>query len=277
MTAPVIDGCIVINLPQRTDRWELFQKQLPLLLSLGLKPERIDAVYGRNLPGFGIKPWFTKRISQKRANGWGGKAGCTLSHRQAIATAKARGWKTVLILEDDVAFEPSVRDQWPQLVDVLRKLPDNWVLLYLFGSDPSHPIQVIQPYSETTCYEIGGAIGAVAYVVNSAYFDLLLAGLPQPSMIWSWTARHKTVDRWYSRQACLFGRVFAMSPFGIAHLETPSDATTAGEAYEAPTFHFKQLTRPSFFPVRHFVRRLISKSALTLSCLRLWVKRVRGL
>ena len=277
MTETAIDGCIVINLPHRTDRWELFQQQIPLLNTLGLKPERMDALYGRHLPGFGARPWFTKRISEKRANAWAGKAGATLSHRNALTIAQARGWKNVLILEDDVQFEGTLREQWPQLLETLGKLPDNWVALYLFGSNPSQPIRVTQVSPSTSCYEIGGAIGAVAYVVNGKAFDLLLAGLPHPSKIWHWTARHKTIDRWYSRQFCLLGRVFAMSPFGIAHLETPSDATTAGEAYDAPSFDLMNIPATKWFTVLRMVRCFQNRVALDLSLMRKWVKRFRGL
>jgi Glycosyltransferase family 25 (LPS biosynthesis protein) len=277
MTEPAIDGCIVINLPHRTDRWELFQQQIPLLNTLRLKPERMDAIYGRKLSGFGEKPWFTKRLSEKRANAWAGKAGATLSHRNAIAIAQARGWKNVLILEDDVQFEASVREQWTQLLETLGKLPDNWIALYLFGSKPSQPIRVTQAHHATSCYEIVGAIGAVAYVVNGRAFDLLLAELPLPTMIWPWTARHKTIDRWYSKRFCLLGRVLAMSPFGITHLGTPSDATTAGEAYDVSSFDLMESAEVKWFTVLRMVRCFQNRVALELSLLRMWAKRFRGL
>jgi GR25 family glycosyltransferase involved in LPS biosynthesis len=272
-----IAGCFVINLPHRTDRWKLFQEQLPLLQTLGITPERMDAVYGRKLPGFGEKPWFTKRLSEKRANAWGGKAGCTLSHRNAIALAKERGWKNVLIVEDDVSFDATIAGQWANLVDTMAKLPDDWIAIYLYGHHPIPPVRVVYTYPETTCYELCGAYSTTAYILNSKYFDDLLHLMPRDKDVWAWTARHKTVDRWFSCQLCLLGRVYAWSPFGIVHLETPSDATTSGEAYEAPSFRFKSMKRDSFFGVKRILKCMQNQSSLRLSLIRFGIKRLCGL
>lgn len=273
----MIDGCLVINLPHRTDRWKLFQEQIPLLTSLGLNVERMDAVYGRMLPGFGEKPWFTKRLSVKRANAWGGKAGCTLSHRNAIATAKERGWKNVLIVEDDVSFDAAIAGQWERLVDVMNTVPDDWIAIYLYGGHPVSPIRIARTYSETVCYEFGGAISAAAYIINGKHFDDLLRLMPANETIWSWTARHKTVDRWYLRQLSLLGRIYAMAPFGIVHLETPSDTTTAGAPYHAPSFKFAHVSRPKMFFVLRLCRYLVNRGTLDFSIIRQWSKRWRGL
>jgi glycosyl transferase, family 25 len=273
----MIDGCIVINLPQRTDRWEMFQKQIPFLGTLGLSPERLDAVCGRELPCFGAKPWFTKRLSAKRANAWGGKAGCTLSHRNAIATAKERGWKNVLILEDDVSFDTTIAGQWEKLNEVIKKLPDNWVAIYLYGHHPANPVRVVRSWQETTCYELCGAFSTTAYILNSNSFDNLLTSMPMEEEIWQWTARHKTVDRWFSMKLCLLGRVYSMSPFGIIHLETPSDATTAGEAYDAPSFNLIKSEHAKWFAVLRVFRCLRNRIALDVSIVRLWLKKIRGL
>lgn len=273
----MIDGCLVIHLSHRTDRWELFQEQIPLLTSLGLNLEHMEAVYGRMLPGFGEKPWFIKGLPEKRANALGGKAGCTLSHRNAIATAKDRGWKNVLILEDDVFFDAAFAGQCEQLMDSMTKLPDNWIAVYLYGHHPVSPIKVVRTYPETTCYELCGAFSTTAYILNGKYFNDLLLSMPNKETIWSWTAQHKTVDRWFSRKFCLLGRVFAMSPIGVIHLETPSDTTTAGEAYNAATFNFTHSSLSKWFSVSRMVRCLINRVALDLAIVRQWVKRLRGL
>lgn len=273
----MIDGCLVINLPHRTDRWTLFQKQIPMLTSLGLTPERMDAVSGKSLPGFGEKPWFRERLSEKRANAWGGKAGCTLSHRNAITMAKKRGWQNVLVLEDDVSFDEAIVAQWECLVDAMNTLPDNWIAIYLYGSHPASPIRIIQTHSETICYEFGGAISAAAYILNGKYFDALLRNMPTPETVWPWTARYKTVDRWYWRKWSLLGRVYAMAPFGIIHLETPSDATTAGEPYQAPSFDFTHVAKSKWFAILRLFRCWMNRGALALSIIRQWAKRWRGL
>lgn len=273
----MIDGCLVINLSHRTDRRQLFKEQIPLVRSLGLNPERMEAVHGRRLPGFGEKPWFTERLSEKRRNAWGGKAGCTLSHRNAIALAKERGWKNVLILEDDVSFDAAIAVQWKELMEVMKVLPDDWVAVYLYGHHPVSPVKAVQAYPATTCYELCGLFSTTAYILNGKYFDDLLLALPIEKTIWSWTARHKTVDRWLSRKLCLLGRVYAMSPFGASHLETQSDTTTAGEAYDAPSFDMTNRAQAKWFSVSRMFRCLRNRVVLDLSIARQWGKRWRGL
>jgi hypothetical protein len=105
----------------------------------------------------------------------------------------------------------------------------------------------------------------------------LLHLMPGDEDVWAWTARHKTVDRWFLCQLCLLGRVYAWSPFGIVHLETPSDATTSGEAYEAPSFDLINSARAKWFIVSRMFRCLRSRTALILSLIRQWTKRVKGL
>ena len=273
----MIDGCLVINLPHRTDRWALFQEQIPTLTALGLNPERLDAVSGKSLLGFGEKPWFTKRLSEKRAYAWGGKAGCTLSHRKAIALAKERGWKNVLILEDDVRFDVAIAAQWARLVEVMNNLPKDWIAIYLYGSRSFAPIRVARAYPGTGCYEIGGAASTAAYIINGNSFDALLRLMPTLGTVWSWTARHKAVDRWYSRQLTLLGHVYAMAPFGITTIETASDVATVGAPQHTPSFDFTHVNKSTWFSVSRMPRCLINRGALDFSILRQWVKRWRGL
>jgi len=273
----MFDGCLVINLAHRTDRWKFFQEQIPLLTSLGLNVERINAVYGRQLPGFGQKPWFTKRLSEKRANAWAGKAGCTLSHRRAIERAKELGWKNVLILEDDCHFESGVASQWDQLHLVMKSLPEDWIAIYLYGHHTVAPIRVVATYADTSCFELCGASSTVAYLLNAKYFDVLLSSMPKNETIWQWTARYKTVDRWFSRTFCCLGRVYAMSPFGNSHLKTPSDTTTAGDAYIAPGFDLLNRAQARWFSVSRLFRCMRNRLALIFSIIRLWGKCLKGL
>jgi hypothetical protein len=159
----------------------------------------------------------------------------------------------------------------------MAKLPDDWIAIYLYGHHPVSPIRPVHVYPETTCYELCGAFSTTAYILNSKYFDDLLHLMPGDEDVWAWTARHKTVDRWFLCQLCLLGRVYAWSPFGIVHLETPSDATTSGEAYEAPSFDLINSARAKWFIVSRMFRCLRSRTALILSLIRQWTKRVKGL
>jgi hypothetical protein len=273
----MIEGCFYINLQHRTDRLQQFQPSYSVLTVLKIEPERLEAVYGKSLAGFGERPWFKARLTEKRKNAWGGKAGCTLSHRNAIAEAKKRGWKNVLILEDDCVIDASSLKQWENLREILSGLPDDWTAVYLYGHRPVAPARLLTSCTDTACYEICGASSTTAYLLNGRYFDELLARLPTEETVWQWTARYKTIDRWYSRTLCLLGRVFALSPFGIVHLETNSDIATSGVTDPMPNFCFSEILSPAFFECRRMIRLARNRLALAASILRFWGKRVRGL
>ena len=99
----LVDAIAVINLDSCTERMVALREKNGNIIPLE-KLYRISAVYGRELPGYGKEPWFTPR-TMERASYWGGAAGCVLSHRRAIETAREKGWRNVLIIEDDVEFQ----------------------------------------------------------------------------------------------------------------------------------------------------------------------------
>jgi GR25 family glycosyltransferase involved in LPS biosynthesis len=98
----MIDGVFVINLDQRADRWTQFQAAASGIIPPE-KLHRLPARLGREISGFGQRPWFR---GGKRDRTWAARAGVTQSHRQALLKAREAGWRTVLILEDDVNFAP---------------------------------------------------------------------------------------------------------------------------------------------------------------------------
>jgi GR25 family glycosyltransferase involved in LPS biosynthesis len=273
----MIDGCIVINLLHRTDRLEQFWRQQPIFSILGINPERLEGVYGKNLAGYGQKPWFRKRLSVKRANAWAGKAGCTLSHRKAIERAKELGWKNVLVLEDDCLFEPSISSQWAQFQEAVKSLPEDWIAVYLYGHHAVSPVRMIKTYSDTTCFEICGASSTTAYLLNGTYFETVLKLLPTTDTIWKWTARYKTIDRWYSRKLFLLGRIYALSPFGVRHLGTSSDITTTGDSDNAPSFEFRNSELARSFDQARRIKCFQHRIALAATWFRCAFKSIKGL
>ena len=83
----------VINLDDRTDRWDAIQK---LCSGAGLTPRRISAV--RATPG-----WI----------------GCTYSHMKCMQIAKEEQLPWVLILEDDATFTPASFNRFRMLLPFL--------------------------------------------------------------------------------------------------------------------------------------------------------------
>lgn len=208
-----VDGVVVINLDRRPDRWAAFRKTWSARLPME-RVERLPAVDGRALPGFGRAPWFRGR---KRDAVWAGRAGVALSHRRALETARARGWNTVLVFEDDAV--PSTGFDARRVSAALAR-PD-WDLLYLGCAEPNGPFQDIQPGLS----RISGALDLHAYAVRAGLRDRLLEQAPHEDRIWSWIARERAVDRWMRRAASRHGRVLTFWPSLVVQDEGPSDIT----------------------------------------------------
>jgi hypothetical protein len=216
----MVDGVLVVNLDSRPDRWQAVQA-----LAAGLIPAdklmRLPATAGVALPGYGEAPWFRGR---KRDRTWAGRAGCTLSHRAAIALARRQGWRTLLILEDDIELAPA-------LPAVLASLPGAlsvhaWDVCYLGYTDPVPPYRTLAPLAEghTLC-RVSGCNTTHAYLLRDTTFDWLLARLPEPARIWPWTGRHRAIDRWYYRNLARRFVVTAVSPAVINQQGGFSDIT----------------------------------------------------
>lgn len=216
----MIDGVLVINLDYRSDRWQDVQDRTAGFIPPH-KLHRLSATLGVDLPGFGVLPWFHGR---KRDKTWAGRAGCTLSHRAAIIHAKQKGWRTVLILEDDIEFEST-------MVEVLAGLPavllgSHWDVCYLGFTDPVSPYRTLAtlPAGHRLC-AVSGCSTTHAYLLRDSTYDQLLARLPGVATIWHWISRHRAIDRWYYRNLTRYFDVLAVSPAVINQQGDFSDIT----------------------------------------------------
>lgn len=215
MTAPtgldafwaMVDGVLVINLDTRPDRWQDLQARTAGLIPAE-KLHRLPATLGAALPGFGTTPWFRGR---KRDKTWAGRAGCALSHRAAIAHARAQGWRTVLILEDDIEFEPALTDVLASLPAALGRTP--WDICYLGFTDPISPFRTLAELpAGRRLVSVAGCNTAHAYLLAERTYDWLLAHLPTEGTIWPWISRHRAIDRWYYRNLARRFKVSVVSP-----------------------------------------------------------------
>jgi GR25 family glycosyltransferase involved in LPS biosynthesis len=216
----MVDGVLVINLDRRADRWEKVRE-----VTAGLVPEeklqRLSAVVGADLPGFGAYPWFRGR---KRDATWAGRAGCLLSHRLAISHARERGWRNLLILEDDIEPTPQAAQVLAALADALAST--DWQVCYLGFTDPVPPFRTVAELTpEHQLVEVSGASTTHAYLVRSDAFDWLLRELPDADAVWPWVSRHRAIDRWYYRNLSRRLRVLAVSPSLINQEHGFSDIT----------------------------------------------------
>lgn len=217
-----LDAVVVINLDQRADRWAAMQAHLAGLVPAG-KLHRLSAVRGVDLPGYGAKPWFGR---SKRPATWAGRAGCALSHRNALRLLAQRGWRRALILEDDARFTaPPDEAAGAALAERWRGAEPQ--ATFLGFNEPCPPVRVLAglPGGGQVC-SIGGCLAAHAYVVNAALAERLLAEMPrEDAHVWAWLARHTAVDTWYSLRMARLGPVLAVSPAWVEQVDSHSDIT----------------------------------------------------
>jgi len=267
----LVEGVLVVNLDSRPDRWQQVQS-----LAAGLIPpdklQRLPATAGVTLPGYGEKPWFCGR---KRDKTWAGRAGCTLSHRAAIALARQRGWRSLLILEDDIELTPA-------LPAVLAALPDalassDWDICYLGYTDPVPPYRTLAklPEGHSLC-RVSGCSTTHAYLLRDTTFDWLLARLPEPDRIWSWTGMHRAIDRWYYRNLSRRFVVTAVSPAVINQQGGFSDITQRPHEKVHATQVPAHRSGPLGFAVLGALRWLGFRLAEPRDWLRGRIKRARG-
>lgn len=108
----------IINLDRRPDRMDEFQRHMAAAGWPFKNPIRFRAV-----DGAAVKPptwWHAGR----------GAWGCHQSHVRLIEQALQDGIQSMLVLEDDVFFEPDFRHR---CIEFLAEVPDDWQQVYLGG------------------------------------------------------------------------------------------------------------------------------------------------
>lgn len=161
-----------INLDERPDRLEAFQKRLSRL---------------------GIELLSSRSAAVRTPNNH--HVGCALSHRAVIADARQRRLKNVLVFEDDAVFD---RDTLPMLSAMLEELDGiEWDVFYLGGHTWDGRGELVPgcrmlraPLTITTGH-------ALAY--NHTVFDRMLADLPESfdGMV-DWIGTHYGIDQYLS-------------------------------------------------------------------------------
>jgi glycosyl transferase family 25 len=222
---PLADGVLVVNLDERQDRWDTFLADVAPALA-PMAATRLSAVKGIQVPGYGAAPWFR---GGKRDKTWAGRAGCTLSHRRAIEQAAAQGWRTLLILEDDVEVVQELSAILPALAQALAQT--EWDICYLGYTDPVTPAKRIAALGERhALFRFYGGMTTHAYLVRESAYPLLLRELPTQETVWAWVARHRAIDRWYARRLSRHLNVLAVSPSILNQRADTSDIT--GRSHE---------------------------------------------
>lgn len=138
----MIHSVFYINLDTRPDRRQEIEGELA----------RMD-ISGERFPGFKTAP---------------GIIGCGQSHSGVVKEAKARGYKNVLVLEDDFTFLVSKEEFWDLLAKALSEVPDYDVLMFGYNMNRS------EPHSDLLMKVMEAQAGS-GYLVNEKFYDTLIA------------------------------------------------------------------------------------------------------
>ncbi|XP_022615353.1 procollagen galactosyltransferase 2-like [Seriola dumerili] len=127
------DEILLINLKRRLDRRT---RMLKTMSSLGLHATLTDAVDGKALNtsqlqalGIEMMPGYKDPYSGRVLTR--GEIGCFLSHHSIWTQVIERGLQKVLVLEDDVRFEPRFKRRLQAIMDDINKTQLDWDLIYV--------------------------------------------------------------------------------------------------------------------------------------------------
>jgi glycosyl transferase family 25 len=140
-----IDRIFVINLDKRDDRLKEFQEEYKKYDLDSTKYERFSAIYKPSIPA----------------------VGCTLSHAEVIKIAKNRGYKNIIIFEDDFMFTVDKDYFYNKLKEFFDMNINFGVLMLEYCTFDKIDINELVSYTTT-------ASGAAGYIVNHTMYDDLI-------------------------------------------------------------------------------------------------------
>ena len=111
-----------------------------------------------------------------------GSLGCLLAHQKTILLAKKRGYKKILILEDDILFPNNFNELFNDFITAFRKTGITyWNILYL-GLCNWRDTSANKYLSDDIIKIKGGGYCAHAYIINSNIFDYILENIDYSKM-----------------------------------------------------------------------------------------------
>lgn len=128
-----LDQIYMINLKRRPERRARMNR---LFTELGMHVETIDAVDGSMLTIKGLEKLNVK-LMEAYADPYHnrsmttGEIGCFLSHHMIWMQMLKNRYEHIMILEDDIRFEPFFRQKLDFILSELRRLETQWDLIYI--------------------------------------------------------------------------------------------------------------------------------------------------
>jgi GR25 family glycosyltransferase involved in LPS biosynthesis len=270
-----------INLDRDVDYWERSQAALTRHDIRGVR--RVSAVDGSRL-----ELPATWRHSA-------GAYGCLLSHLQLVRDARKRGLPSLLILEDDVVFDPSFSQKFPVF---MRDLPADWDMVFLGALHREDPVPVTK-----NVVRIRKAYCTHAYALRDSIFDAFIAandGSPNqvdvnngmlqsnhncygfvPNLAWMESrysrVQERMADHWYMRESVVplggqMDRILERTVVIIAHRTSNGSARNGQNVGFLSRFYAEFLRGIKVCVVEQGGRRTLGPSDLPAGCSYLFVQ-----
>ena len=171
----IIEQAYVINLDERTDRWQRVQNLLTKnsicnferFSAISPNPENHEELFSAR------HKFFTARGEDKKINIdkiIRGAAGCLLSHIEVIKLAKQRNLHHVLILEDDFNWMCYANRQLEKAANFI--FHENWDMIFLGGKPSKGYTQKNSIHRNLK--KISGVKLAHAYLVHHSAYDKII-------------------------------------------------------------------------------------------------------
>ena len=163
MLTNFVDHIYCINLEKRPERKEMFIKNLEERAETSLEKVSIPkAVDGTTIS----KEEMHSNYQMNFPHYTRGAYGCFLSHINCVRDAKEKGFKKILIFEDDVTFVEGFKSK---LESFFSNLPGPWDTLWLGANFISKPVEVAPGIARVHSY------AAHAYMLTENTYDTILS------------------------------------------------------------------------------------------------------
>lgn len=179
-----VDNIYMINLLRRPERRNRMHK---LFKELGIRVETHDAVDGRALNqsilkkmGIKIMPEYTDPYHDRPMTM--GEIGCFLSHYNIWNKVIENDFKSVIILEDDVRFEPFFCQKLNYILTELKDLHLEWDLVYLGRKKLA---ENAEPWIDESKYLVHAAYSywTLGYILSASGARKLIEAMPLKQLI----------------------------------------------------------------------------------------------